>query len=234
MEDTALARAAIGARTDAARTMGGARIANATDNRSIGNDIAQGRFSITGRDATERRGIGDQLATGRFNLADAISQGRLGVENTKIGEIQGAENWGTGARGTLFDQNFTRANNAATNLTNLNKGRLDLLGIPGRIGNEGFNRSLNMLNWIVPGSTPPPTSTASTFTAGTSGANTAAAGAGLAGAGLSVFNSILNKPAPTTTPGILPTPTAASSTPLNTPPPPTPANTNRYLTPGLT
>ncbi len=225
MEDSALARAAISARQGAAQTMGGARILNATDDRSIGNEIAQGRFGITGRDATERRGIGDQLATGRFNLADALSQGRVGIADTKAGDIKTAENLGTTTRAGYFDNDFTRRMQAATNPITLNKSRLDLLGVPGAAGSANINRALNQLNWIVPNSGPAPVATPTMTTSDQTGAGWGALGAGTAGAGFSLLNAYLNKPT---------TPTSTFGGALIPPPAPTAANTNRYLTPGLT
>jgi hypothetical protein len=194
MEDSALARASIDARQNAARTMGGARVTNATESRDLGNEIANTRFGITGREASERRGITDQLATGRFSLADALSQGRVGIADTKAGDIQTATNLGTTARGAYFDQDFTRRMQAAINPINLNKSRLELTGLADEAGTRNLKDSLGILNWFAPNSGPAPTITPNLVTPSQSGAGGAALGAGVASAGFSLLNAYANKP----------------------------------------
>lgn len=100
-----LARAAIGARQNAAGIMGQARLANATDTRdvatreategrSIADAIAAGTRGVTERGATGNRSLSDALATGqqdirdygstsRYGLTSKVNEGRLGIGNAR-------------------------------------------------------------------------------------------------------------------------------------------------------
>jgi hypothetical protein len=189
MEDTALARASMGARQVAAQTMGNARVANATDSRGLGDEIAGTRFAITGNDATSRREIADEGATGRFNLADSISQGRLGVADTLAGQKQDATDAGTKMRLGYFDNDFTRRLGAALVPVTIGTNKLSLLDASGQAGSTGMNRALNFLNFFSTGGTPP-TSNPTNTAASRVGTDMAAFGAALTKAGFNVGNTV--------------------------------------------
>lgn len=94
MQDTALARAAIGARQEAARAGADARLLNAGDTRDIARTGAGGRFSIADAlagqtqqaadfGATGRAGLSTNLATGTQAIGDAAAtQGRALTDTT--------------------------------------------------------------------------------------------------------------------------------------------------------
>ncbi len=188
-EDAAMARASMGARQGAAQTMGAARVANATDSRALGDEIAGTRFSITGNDATARRTIADETAMGRFNLADSLSQGKYGVADTLAGQKQDAADAATKMRLGYFDNDFTRRLGAALVPVTIGTNKLSLLDAAGQAGSTGLNRSLNFLNWFSTGGTPPTSNPAGTA-ASQVGTDIAAFGAALTKAGFNVGNTV--------------------------------------------
>lgn len=87
-----LARAAIGARQQAAQVMGGAREANAGDMRTIGargategrnlaNEYADNLMAISGREATGGRSLSDILAQGTQQIGDTGAAGLATIKN---------------------------------------------------------------------------------------------------------------------------------------------------------
>lgn len=92
VQDAALARATIGARGDAARAMGDARVLNATDDRQIGfrgatgqrtiaDALADAQNAIAGTGATGNAALTGSLATGRRTLGDAAATGGQALTN---------------------------------------------------------------------------------------------------------------------------------------------------------
>lgn len=189
MQDSALARATIGARQGAAQAMGSANVANASDSRALGDEIAGTRFGITGNDATSRRGIAEDTAAGRFNLADTLSGARVGVSDTLANQTQSATDAGTKMRATYFDNDFGRRLQAALTGANLGTTRLNLLDLPNQIGSANLNRSLGWMNNFA-GTNAPPSSSAFLTTPSTVGADIAGLGTGLAKSGINIGNSI--------------------------------------------
>lgn len=100
-----LARAAIGARQQAAQVMGGAREANATDDRTIGSyGASQGRsladeyannlMALTGRSATGERSLSDLLAQGTQQIGDTGAAGLATIKNNTGTGLFGINNAG--------------------------------------------------------------------------------------------------------------------------------------------
>lgn len=83
MQDAALARAAIGARQDAATQIASARVANATDDRSIQQNDATQRYSIADALATGNKSASDMGATGQGALAAQLATGTQALGDTQ-------------------------------------------------------------------------------------------------------------------------------------------------------
>lgn len=105
MQDSALARATIGARQEAARVGADARLANATDTRDIARTGAGGRYSIADAYATDRQRIDDMgaggraglsvnLATGTQAIGDFGATGRRGIADTTAANRANVDNYG--------------------------------------------------------------------------------------------------------------------------------------------
>lgn len=189
MQDSALARATIGARQEAARSMGGAKVANAMDVRQLGDEIANARYGITGLDATTRRGITDDTSRGRFSLADSISGSRVGVSNELADAMRAGTDTGTRMRATYFDNDLTRRLQSSLFPIELNKQRLNLIDVPSQIGQSGYNRLSNFFNLFSTNQGAPPTSTFMPVQPSTTGTGIAQLGAGLTSAALAYGNA---------------------------------------------
>jgi len=98
-----LARAAIGARQQAAQVMGGAREANAGDMRTIGargategrtlaDQYANDLLSISGREATGGRTLADLLAQGTQAIGDTGAAGMATIKNNTGTSLAGINN----------------------------------------------------------------------------------------------------------------------------------------------
>lgn len=134
MQDAALARAAIGARQDAARVGAQANLENAQDTRQIAQLGAGGRFSIADALAGQTQSIGDFGATGRAGLSTNLATGTqaigdAGATGTRTIADQTAGNRANigsfGAMTTL--DNTNRGISAGLDLSNLaSKGRYDI------------------------------------------------------------------------------------------------------------
>ncbi len=195
----ALVRAVAGARQQAAETVGAAKVANATDRRGLGDDIANQRFGIEGADATQRRGILDDIAHSRFDLAGSTADARVGAENLRAADTQGSKyqlatdnqagtDKGTQLKQTYFDNDFGRRLQAALQGAAIDTQRLTNLSTADTFGSSGINRSLQLLNWFG-GQNTPPTSNPYTVTPSTAGADLSALGAGVVGSALNVANA---------------------------------------------
>jgi hypothetical protein len=134
MQDTALARAAIGARQGAAQARSQAEIANAGDLRDVATLGAQGRFRIEDTLAGDTQRIGDRGAVGRREIANTAAIGRqqlgdYGATQTRgIGDNTANQRFGLGNWGTQQTYNNTNAGIAA-NLGLLNQGSTGQLNI---------------------------------------------------------------------------------------------------------
>lgn len=192
-------RATIGARQDAARVGGAARVANATDDRGIGTYGANQGYSIadvfageqqrardfgsggnaalTAAGAEGTRGINDAGATGRFNIATTASR-----------EAQAAQQAGAGQKSAYFDQLYPNAVNAAqlkTQIPSATAGALTAL-IPYQTA--GTRNALDVFNWFGTNATPPG-STAITMTPSNSGNQLGQFGANLVGGAFQLGNA---------------------------------------------
>ncbi len=114
-DNAAMARAAIGARQQAAQALGSAREQNASDTAAIGTHGATEGRSIADQLAGNLAGISGQEATGTKSLADLLATGTQGIANTGAAgnaAISGSTNTGlfnvnnTGAGQTYQDQVF--------------------------------------------------------------------------------------------------------------------------------
>lgn len=133
MQDTALARAAIDARQQAAMALGQANIANAGDLRDIETSGAQGRFSIADMLAGDTQRIGDQGAVGRRQLATSAALGRQ-----QIGDYDASQTRGIGdatAQGRANIGNFA----TGSTLQNTNAGIAANLGLQNTQAQGGYN-----------------------------------------------------------------------------------------------
>lgn len=191
-QDAAMTRATIGARGAAAQAIGDAKVANATDSRSLGDEIAGARFSISGNDATERRGISDQASTGRFNLASELSTAKVGNASTLATDTQNATNLGAKMKSDYFDNDFSRRLQAALLPATVGTNKLQLLDAASTAGNSGLKRTLDALNWFGTSSTPPTTTPTNTV-ASTVGNSIGALGAGVASAGMNLASTAWNR-----------------------------------------
>jgi hypothetical protein len=106
LTDGAMTRASIAAQQQAAELLGGAKVANATDVRGIGDDTARAGFDISGRQASGVRGAADYTTNLRQNYFDADYPRRLnaafavpGIEGTRFTFGNQADDYGqTGLR----------------------------------------------------------------------------------------------------------------------------------------
>jgi hypothetical protein len=133
MQDTALARAAIDARQQAAMALGQANIANAGDVRDIETSGARGRFSIEDMLAGDTQRIGDQGAVGRRQLATSAAQGRQ-----QLGDYDATQTRGIGdstATGRANIGNFA----TGSTLSNTNAGIAANLGLQNTQAQGGYN-----------------------------------------------------------------------------------------------
>lgn len=192
MQDAALARAAIGARQDSARTMGGARVMNATDTRNIGNFGAGQRYSITDVLAGEMQRVGNYGATGQATLTgrgaeigrgirDTGAQGQFSISGALADQNQSLTNANAAARVAYNDQLFPQAVNSAQLLTQLPGANASANAALIPYGTAGTNNALNTLNWWATNNGTPPTTTAVTTAPSTMGNSVAGLGAGLVG-----------------------------------------------------
>lgn len=101
MADANLARAVVGARQNAAGVVGQARVINATDVRSLGDDVAGMRLSNTGNDATDRFGIKSGAATDRFGIKSGGADSRFSITSGDATARTGITNDAAGQRLTL-------------------------------------------------------------------------------------------------------------------------------------
>lgn len=103
--DASLARAAIGARQQAAGVMGGAREANAADLRTIGargategrtlaDEYANNLLTIAGRSATGGRSLADVLAQGTQQIGDTGAAGLATIKANTGAGVMGIGNTG--------------------------------------------------------------------------------------------------------------------------------------------
>lgn len=103
--DAAQARAAIGARQDAAQVMGTAREANAgdlrtinsraaTEGRTLADDYANALMGLTGREATGNRSLADILAQDTRTIGDTGAAGRASIANTTGQNLLNVKNAG--------------------------------------------------------------------------------------------------------------------------------------------
>jgi len=118
-----LARAAIGARQNAAQVMGGAREENAADMRTIGargategrslaDQYANDLLSISGREATGGRTLSDTLAQGTQVIGDAGATGLATIKNNTGLGLANINN-------TRANQYFADQTKASTDLRSL-------------------------------------------------------------------------------------------------------------------
>lgn len=134
MQDSALARAVVGARQDASRAGADARLANAMDTREIARTGAGGSFSISDVLAGDTQRIGDAGATGRYGLSTDLATGRRTIGDAGAAGVRtigdttaGARaNLGNYAAGTTYE-NTTQGNQASLALNQQGAaGRYDL------------------------------------------------------------------------------------------------------------
>lgn len=209
-EEAALARAALEARQKSAETMAQATLANATDRRGIGEDTAQGRFSISSRDATGRRGAADETSTSRFDLGKFAADTGAAIGNTArsdqfgltvsdaaarraladfaADEGRGVKDQATLAKQAYFDADLGRGLEAALRAASLGEKRLDLADRADQAGYTGLNRALDTLNWWS-ASPSMPRSTPGVTQPSNMGADIAGLGAGLTSGAFSLAAS---------------------------------------------
>ena len=113
MSEAALARASIDARQGAARTMGGARIANASDDRAIAGYGANQGYSIEDVLAGRTQEVGDYGASGRARLTSWGAETGRGINDTGAKSlydlISGGAEAGRGIRDTGATGRFSLA-----------------------------------------------------------------------------------------------------------------------------
>lgn len=154
-----LARAVVGARTNAAQAMGDARIANAlddrtinsrgaTEGRSISNSTAGNRFALGQYDAntgyandlegaSEARRLSDELASGTRSISDLSAQERYALDT--YGNQTGYENASYfGSEGRKISDATTNASKALTDATATSRFNLSNYG-----ANTGYTDSLS-------------------------------------------------------------------------------------------
>lgn len=135
IQDAALVRATVDARQRAAEAMGGARVANATDNRDIGARDATGQrtiadalagrtreigdygantnFQLTSNAATGRRQIGDLNASGTAAITNNTGQNRFNIGNFQANTTASNANFGADQNRSILDAQ-TQGNYALT------------------------------------------------------------------------------------------------------------------------
>lgn len=223
MEDAALARAAVDARQGAARSMGNARLANATDDRSLAEFGAGARYSIADALAEQTQRIGDFGASGRGqlsafdaetgrNIRDTGATGRFTIASNLADETKGAETQGALAKAGYFDQLYPNAVNSAQILAGLPAAEAGAKMALLPYGTAGTNNALNTLNWWTSNATAP-NPTAVTVSPSTTGNSIAGLGAGLMGSAFQIGNSEnwWKPPATKAAPNTVKTPTYANS-----------------------
>ncbi|MCW5548883.1 MAG: hypothetical protein KIT44_07955 [Opitutaceae bacterium] len=188
MQDAAMTRAAIGARQDAAIALGEANVANATDRRALGDEIARSRFDIEGRDASGRRSITDETAATRFNLATSDANNRMAIGDAGAAGRREASDLGTTMRAGYFDNDYLRRIEASLMPATLEGQRLSLQGVADEAGYSGLRRSLDTLNWWA-GANNPPSARPFQETASQFGNDLAGLGAGITSAAMSYGNA---------------------------------------------
>jgi hypothetical protein len=188
LEDAALMRATLGARQNAAETMGGARISNATDVRDV-------EFSRLGGVKDVEFGRLDGTRGAEFSRLDdvrGVEFSRLddtqGLEFDRLEGVRGAADTGTRFRKDYFDNDFTRRIDAAVKVPSLTAQRFGVMGAADDFGQSGLKRGLGLLDWFAGTSQAPRFDTFQT-TASQYGQDLAGLGAGVTGAAISVGNA---------------------------------------------
>ncbi len=130
MTDAALARAAIGARQQAAQAIAGAKTANAADTRDIGVKGATGQYSIADALAAERQQAANLGATGGAQLAASLATGKQSIGDYGATGLANIQNQTAGSRATI-------GNNAASQTYADTVGGADASRTLGDLGAKG-------------------------------------------------------------------------------------------------
>jgi hypothetical protein len=179
--------------------------------QQIGNFSSAGTAGITNNTAVARAGIGAQGANQTFQdqvfgsqqqraIADALAQGNLSVTANQANQTQQAQNQGTAARATYYDNDYNRSLNAALGLTAIPTNLTATLTGLDNYANSGTNRALNTLNWWSSNTGAAPTPGYTPVTAPTTGNGISSVGNGLFQLGTSVGAANNWWQTPTTTP----------------------------------
>lgn len=160
-----------------------------SEGRNIANATGQAQYGISNLGATNQYDNALYGADQTRSLMDTLASGTYGISSDLANQQQSAATGTAQARQAYFDNDFSRAIQAANYLpaltTNLIAGETAL----DAYGNTGTNRALNTLNWWSTGTNAPPSPNFLPEQASTLWGDIGNLGSALVGAGLNWWNS---------------------------------------------